>query len=120
MKKAKFISIILVFCILIGGASLWLFAKPDNEISEWERRKLQQFPEITFERVMDGKFMKEFVTYMTDQFPLRDEFRRLKANVLFKIYNQKDNGGIYIQDGSASKIDSFCCSYTSCNIYKFY
>ena len=106
MKKAKFVSIILVFCILIGGASLWLFAKPDNEISEWERRKLQQFPEITFERVMDGKFMKEFVTYMTDQFPLRDEFRRLKANVLFKIYNQKDNGGIYIQDGSASKIDA--------------
>lgn len=106
MKKAKFISIILVFCILIGGASLWLFAKEDGEISEWERRKLQQFPEITLERVMDGKFMKEFVTYMTDQFPLRNEFRRLKANVLFKIYNQKDNGGIYIQDGSASKIDS--------------
>lgn len=106
MKKAKFISIILVFCILIGGASVWLFAKEDSEISEWERRKLQQFPEITFERVMDGKFMKEFVTYMTDQFPLRDEFRRLKANVLFKIYNQKDNGGIYIQDGSASKIDA--------------
>ena len=106
MKKAKFISIILVFCILIGGASLWLFAKEDGEISEWERRKLQQFPEITFERVMDGKFMKEFVTYMTDQFPLRDEFRRLKANVLFKVYNQKDNGGIYIQDGSASKIDA--------------
>lgn len=106
MKKAKFISIILVFCILIGGASLWLFAKEDGEISQWERRKLQQFPEITLERVMDGKFMKEFVTYMTDQFPLRDEFRRLKANVLFKIYNQKDNGGIYIQDGSASKIDA--------------
>ena len=106
MKKAKFISIILVFCVLIGGASLWLFAKEDGEISEWERRKLQQFPEITFERVMDGKFMKEFVTYMTDQFPMRDEFRRLKANVLFKIYNQKDNGGIYIQDGSASKIDA--------------
>ena len=106
MKKAKFISIILVFCILIGGASLWLFAKEDGEISEWERRKLQQFPEITFERVMDGKFMKEFVTYMTDPFPLRDEFRRLKANILFNIYKQKDNGGIYILDGSASKIDA--------------
>ena len=106
MKKAKFISIILVFCILIGGASLWLFTKEDGEISQWERRKLQQFPEITLERVMDGKFMKEFVTYMTDQFPLRDEFRRLKANVLFNIYQQKDNGGIYIQDGSASKIDA--------------
>ncbi len=106
MKKAKFISIILVFCILIGGASLWLFAKEDGEISEWERRKLQQFPEITFERVMAGKFMKEFVTYMTDQFPMRDEFRRLTANVLFKVYQQKDNGGIYIHNDSASKIDA--------------
>lgn len=106
MKKAKFISIILVFCILIGGASVWLFAKEDIEASEWERRKLQQFPEITFERVMDGKFMKDFVSYMTDQFPLRNEFRRLKANVLFKVYQQKDNGGVYIQDGYASKIDA--------------
>lgn len=106
MKKAKFISIILVFCILIGGASVWLFAKEDIETSEWERRKLQQFPEITFERVMDGKFMKDFVSYMTDQFPLRNEFRRLKANVLFKVYQQKDNGGVYIQDGYASKIDA--------------
>lgn len=106
MKKAKFISIILIFCILIGGASLWLFIKPDNEISDWERRKLQQFPEITFERVMDGKFMKEFVSYMTDQFPLRNEFRRLKANILFNLYQQKDNGGVYIQDGYASKIDA--------------
>ena len=106
MKKAKFISIVLVFCILIGGASLWLFIKSDDEISDWERRKLQQFPEITLERVMDGKFMKEFVSYMTDQFPMRNDLRRLKAKVLFNIYQQKDNGGIYIQDGSASKIDA--------------
>lgn len=106
MKKAKFISVVLVFCILIGGASLWLFIKPDNEISEWERRKLQQSPEIKLENIMNGSFMKDFVSYMTDQFPLRNELRRLKANVLFKIYNQKDNGGIYIQDGYASKIDS--------------
>lgn len=106
MKKAKYISVILVFCILIGGASLWLFAKQDTELSEWERRKLQQFPEITLERVTDGKFMTEFVSYMTDQFPLRNELRRLKANILFKVYQQKDNGGVYISDGYASKIDA--------------
>ncbi len=105
MKKAKFITIILVFSLIIGGASVWLFAKPDNEISEWERRKLQQFPDITVERVMDGRFMKEFVSYMADQFPLRNELRRLKANVLFSLYQQKDNGGVYIQDGYVSKLD---------------
>ena len=106
MKKAKLISIILVFCLIIGGASLWLFAKEDSEISAWERRKLQQFPEIKWESVMDGKFMKDFVSYLSDQFPMRDELRRLKAKILFNLYQQKDNGGIYIQDDSASKIDA--------------
>ena len=103
MKKAKFISIILVFCILIGGASLWLFAKPDGEISEWERRKLQQFPEITVERVMDGKFMKEFETYAQDQFPLRNKFRSLKANTRFRIFKQLDDKGLYCHNGSTAR-----------------
>ncbi len=103
MKKAKFISIILVFCIIIGGASIWLFAKNDNEISEWERRKLQQFPEISYQALMNGTFMSEFESYVNDQFPLRDSFRRLKAMVLSDIYLQKDNNGIYIVDGYASE-----------------
>ena len=103
MKKAKFISIILVFCILIGGASVWLFAKSDNEISEWERRKLQQFPEITYQSLMNGTFMSQFESYVNDQFPLRDSFRRLKAMVLSDIYLQKDNNGIYIVDGYAAE-----------------
>ena len=106
MKKAKFISIILVFCILIGGASLWLLVKKDGEISEWERRKLQQFPEITAERVLNGKFMKEFESYVNDQFPLRNTFRRIKAKVLFDVFNQKDNNGIYVAEGFASEYDS--------------
>ena len=105
MKKAKFISIILVFCILIGGASLWLFVKEDGEISEWERRKLQQFPELSYQTLIEGKFMKEFESYVNDQFPLRDTFRRLKAKVLFDIYNQKDNNGIYVTEGHASEYD---------------
>ena len=103
MKKAKFISIILVFCLLIGGASLWLLAKEDSEISEWERRKLQQFPELSYTTLMNGKFMSEFESYVNDQFPLRDTFRRIKAKVLFDVYNQKDNNKIYIADGYASE-----------------
>ena len=106
MKKAKFISIILVFCILIGGASLWLFAKEDGEISEWERRKLQQFPELSYTTLINGKFMSEFESYVNDQFPLRDTFRRLKARVLFDVFNQKDNNGIYVAEGYASEYNS--------------
>ena len=106
MKKSKYITNIILFCLIIGLLTGFLFISPATEISESERRKLQQFPELSFSTLMSGKFMKNFETYMTDQFPLRDAFRKLKAKVHFDIYNQSDNGGIYIKDGYVSKIDS--------------
>ena len=106
MKKSKYITNIILFTLIVGLLTGFLFISPATEISESERRKLQQFPELSFSALMSGKFMKEFETYMTDQFPLRDSFRQLKAKVHFEIYNQRDNGGIYIKDGYVSKIDS--------------
>lgn len=106
MKNTKFISNIILFCLIIGILTATLFVSPATEISESERRKLQQFPELSFSTLMSGKFMKNFETYMTDQFPLRDAFRRLKAKVHFDVYNQSDNGGIYVKDGYVSKIDA--------------
>lgn len=106
MKKSKYITNIILFCLIIGLLTGFLFISPATEISESERRKLQQFPELSFSTLMSGKFMKDFEVYMTDQFPLRDTFRKLKAKVHFDIYNQSDNGGIYVKDGYVSKIDS--------------
>lgn len=106
MKNSKFIANIVLFCLVIGLITGFLFLSPTSEISESERRKLQQFPEISVSNLVSGKFMREFETYMTDQFPLRDAFRRLKAKVHFSVMNQKDNGGIYVKDGFVSKIDS--------------
>lgn len=106
MKNSKFITNIILFCLVIGLFTAFLFISPATEISESERRKLQQFPELSFSTLMSGKFMENFETYMTDQFPLRDTFRKLKAKVHFDLYNQSDNGGIYIKDGFVSKIDS--------------
>ena len=54
MKKAKFISIILVFCILIGGASLWLFAKEDGEISKEELDELGHIVDQGGKEIKDG------------------------------------------------------------------
>ena len=106
MNKIKFIATTLVFCLLLGGFSSWLLLKNPDEVSEWERRKLQQFPELSYETLMGGKFMSEFESYVNDQFPLRDTFRRLKARVLFDVFNQKDNNGIYVVDGYASEYDA--------------
>lgn len=105
MKKLRYIAVILVFCLLIGGTSVWLALKGSDDVSEWERRKLQQFPELSWSSLQRGTFMKEFETYLSDQFPMRDMFRRLKAKIHFDLLLQKDNTGIYIAEGHASKLD---------------
>lgn len=105
MKKVKYISLVLVFSLIIGGFFLVSAVKDDEEVSLWERRKLQQFPSVSSESLWSGDFIEDFAEYVSDQFPLRNELRRLKSRVHFYLYNQKDNGGIYIAENHASKID---------------
>lgn len=105
MKKIRYIVTTLVFCIIVGGFSAWLLIKSPDEISEWERRPLAQFPEASYSSLTEGKFMREFETYVNEQFPLRNTFRRIKAKVLFDFYRQRDNNGIYVAEGHASKFD---------------
>ncbi len=117
MYKIKSFLITLIFVLVIGGFTLAVFIAPDKDISSWERRKLQQMPEITASSLFDGSFMRDFETYLTDQFPLRDNFRTLKARFHFDVLGQKDNNDIYIVDGSASKLDRKI-SHTSVNKFK--
>lgn len=105
MTKIKNFLITLIFVLVIGGFTLAMLIVPDKDISEWERRKLQQMPEITVSSLFDGNFMRDFEVYLTDQFPLRDSFRTLKAMFHFDVLGQKDNNDVYIVDGSASKLD---------------
>lgn len=49
--------------------------------------------------------MDEFETYTQDQFPGRDSFRRLKAATRFFVFAQKDNNGIFLEDGYAAKLE---------------
>lgn len=92
-------------------AAAWLalsiagFCKPAQEFSLSERRRLAQFPKLNTQSVMDGKFMTDFESYTLDQFPLREDFRRLKAFAAYSLYAQKDNNEIYLVDGYASKLE---------------
>ena len=92
-------------------AALWLvlvilsWFGPKQDISESERRKLTQLPEITVQNLLNGKFMTDFETYTLDQFPLRDSFRRLKALFHYNVLQQGDNNEIYVADGYAAKLE---------------
>lgn len=98
----------------IGAAillALWLcltlvaWFSPAQSTSEAERRPLAQFPELSTDTVLAGKFMTKFEDYTLDQFPLRDSFRQLKSLFHYYLLGQKDNNGIYLSQGYAAKME---------------
>ena len=100
----KYKIVTIVFLVFLYGIFAINVFKQPTDISTSERRKLARFPSITVENVANTKFMSEFATYATDQFIGRDTFRSIKAKFLFDVLNQKDNNGIYIEKGHASKL----------------
>ncbi len=88
--------------IIVLGASFF-FREPISVLVS-ERRKAAQFPEFSFESVMDKSFFDGFESYLTDQFPKRDDFRAVKAAIELKLLGQKDNNGIFLADGHISEI----------------
>ncbi len=85
--------------------SLWAWLSPAENHSTSERRPLAQFPNVTQEQLLSSKFMSDFESYTLDQFPLRDRFRSLKAQVQYNLLRQKDNNGIYLSQGHAAKLE---------------
>ncbi len=99
MKKIRIFGTALVAAVWLGLA-VFAWVKPADAASDSERRQLVQFPEF------GSEFMSDFEEYATDQFPLRDTFRKLKAGFHYYVLGQQDNNGIVIQDGSAIKLET--------------
>jgi len=104
-NKTKHIVITFVMVAFFLVLSVFAWVKPADEFSTSERRKLSQFPELSFKTIVSGDFMSNFENYTLDQFPLRDKFRTLKALVALNVFNQSANNDIYVVDGFASKIE---------------
>lgn len=101
MKKISIAVLALLWLALCCG--MWF--GPKGEISQSERRKLAQFPDVTLKSLLEGDFMEDFEEYTLDQFPLRDTFRQIKALFHYNVLGQKDNNDIYIADGYAAKLE---------------
>ncbi len=91
------LTVAVLALVLVGGMVLHM-ALPDLEISRAERRKLDQFPEQVTSDSLESYFL--------DQFPARDRFRTLKSIWTYYVLGQKDNNGIFLENGSASKLDA--------------
>ena len=103
--KLKSILTVALAAAIIFGFAIWGTLKKDDAQSLSERRALATMPKLSIDSVLSGKFMSDYEQYKLDQFPLRDAFRTLKAVNTYYVFSQRDNNGIYIVDGIASKLD---------------
>jgi hypothetical protein len=96
-KKGAIISIVMIwlFCLVIFGVVGLHLLTDDKSFSESENRVLSQAPKLSIASIADGSFMKEFETYLTDQFPFRDGIISLKT-VADRILGKNEENGVYI------------------------
>ena len=80
-KKKNVQNRILIGIFLFGifGGTLVTLLVPKRDFSDRENRALQQFPKLSLASVLDGTFEKDYETYLSDQFPLRDAWIQVKA-----------------------------------------
>lgn len=92
-----FLCLTVCFCFIIGVGGLVNFLAKDRDFSESENRVLASFPKLTLSSVADGTFMKNFETYMSDQFVLRDRMISLKS-YFDRLSGLRESNGVYIAD----------------------
>ena len=79
--------------ILFTFAVLDLLA-PTRRFSDYENRLLALRPAPSFEGVLEGTYMKDFETYINDQFVFRDHWIFIKS-VTERVLLKNENNGIY-------------------------
>ena len=105
MEKYKKILVVAAMALTLVGVFVLHVALPDGDVSDAERRPLAQLPELTWDDVFSGDYFDDLEEYLLDQFPLREGFRRLKANFQYKVLGLKANNGIYVVGDHLSKLD---------------
>ena len=96
-KKGAIVSLIMIwlFCFIIFGVAGLHFLTSDSDFSESENRVLADFPKLSVATITDGSFMRDFETYLTDQFPFRDGIISLKT-MTDRIVGKNEENGVYI------------------------
>lgn len=82
----------------IIGFMVFMFVMPDKDFSEQENRVLSAAPTVTVEGLKTAEFMKELESYLTDQFPLRDNWISMKSYSERIIGKTENNGAFFCKD----------------------
>ncbi|MDR0570456.1 MAG: hypothetical protein LBG71_04435 [Clostridiales Family XIII bacterium] len=96
-----------LFMAALAGFCLWGLLAPDKAESATENRRLAQAPALSARALFSGRFMEDFESYASEQFPLRDAWTGL-ADVAGFAAGKGDNGRAYYgKEGRLFQMDSF-------------
>ena len=95
--------LLLPVCFVALTLACWLHTPREESLSE--RRKLAQMPAFSVKKLESGSFSSDFESYSQDQFPLREQFRTLKALFSTKVLGRLDNNQIYASQGCYAQLE---------------
>ncbi len=100
MDKKRSVIMTAVFFVFLFGFAAWHLILPDAKISVFERRKLEQAPEISLEAFFEGSLSKDLEDYLLDQFPLRQDFVTLNTSLRYYALGQTSQDDLFLQGDS--------------------
>lgn len=90
--KNKIITFIFISYLLI--LSVLHIVLPDKSISTTERRELKEFPAF----ILSSEYITKVEKYLLDHFPMREDYRSIKAKFNYNILNRLENNNIYLKE----------------------
>lgn len=87
--------LITLFIIVVGGLSISTLIKSDVDFSPNENRYLQKMPKLEVVNILNGKFEKDWESYLSDQIAGREIWVEVKSSVEY-IAGIKDINGTYV------------------------
>lgn len=92
-----------VLCIVTAASLLW----PERGFSETENRFLNRKPQFSWSSLLEGTYGVDYDAYLSDQFPLRDQWVAFKT-AADRLTLSQDSNGVYFAKGGylVEKFDS--------------
>ena len=90
---------VMMITIMILIFGVWFLISPKKEFSENENRQLALSPVFTFQALKDGSYMTSIQKYLSDHFPIRDEFMTLKTKTEILTGKEEINDIYIARDG---------------------
>lgn len=88
----------VLFCILIAGFFILSLIKPQTGFSDFENRYLNKKPALSLKGIVTGDYMKKYESYVTDQFPFRNQWITCKTFAERIMLKSEINGVYFASD----------------------